>query len=83
MFGAAKKRLLRPQYAAFLFFRPDYTVGIGISPIRGRGPSALPFADFTAGEEFRLAPKNIFYLSMIILRFPRFVNKSEKVFFYK
>ena len=36
-------------------FHPDYTVGIGISPIRERQPPF--FADFTAGEEFHLAPK--------------------------
>ncbi len=39
------------------FFVRTLTVGFGISPNRGLSP----FADCTAGEEFRLAPKFIFY----------------------
>jgi hypothetical protein len=36
-----------------IFFHPDYTVGCGVSPHR----ALLRFADFTAGQEFHLAPK--------------------------
>ena len=42
--------------------RPDYTVGIGISPIRGTQKRS--FADYTAGGELHPAPKNI-HLSLL------------------
>lgn len=45
------------------FFRPDYTVGEGISPFSG--PQKTGFADYTAGEDFRLAPKNSIYVYII------------------
>ena len=37
----------------YIFFHPDYIVGYGISPYR----ALLRFADFTADQEFHLAPK--------------------------
>jgi len=40
-----------------LFSHPDFTVGIGISPIRQ--PKLL--ADYTAGREFHPAPKIAFF----------------------
>ncbi len=40
------------------FSHPDYTVGAGISPARRH----LAFADYTAGEEFHLALKQIMLL---------------------
>lgn len=45
-----------------VFFHPDFTVGTGITPVRQRRftvVSVPPFADFTAGQEFHLAPKII------------------------
>ena len=45
-----------------VFFHPDFTVGTGITPVRQRRftvVSVPPFADFTAGQEFHLAPKTI------------------------
>lgn len=76
------------SYTALLFFHPDFTVGIGISPIRG---DIISFADYTAGEEFHLAPKNIclfiyytiqcFLSTLIELFSPRAVHlDSEKLF---
>ena len=72
MFKAAQLKHVRGEKRLFrfFFFHPDYTVGIGISPIRGRAALFLrrvPFADFTAGEEFRLAPKNIYFFYIINL----------------
>ena len=46
-------------------FHPDYTVGIGIAPIREQPPPF--FADFTAGEELHLAPKLMIFLTAFII----------------
>ena len=56
-----------------LFSHPDYTVGFGISP------NQLPMqvADYTAGGEFRPAPKNhfivIYMLKLFILKVNSFI----------
>ena len=51
------------------FSHPDYTVGIGIAPIRGKPQPVflrrLRKKFITAGEDFHLAPKNI-HFSLII-----------------
>jgi hypothetical protein len=44
---------------AMSFFHPDYTVGIGVSPIQ----RSFALADFTAGGEVRPALKNLINLS--------------------
>ena len=52
-----------PRAKSKTFFSyPDYTVGTGIAPVR----RLAPFADYTAGGEFRPAPKNRFVLHIII-----------------
>ena len=58
--GQLKK--VRDLYLLFLsynfFSHPDYTVGFGISP----NQLLTQVADYTAGGEFRPAPKNDIYL---------------------
>ena len=44
------------------FSHPDYTVGFGIAP--NQPPKWV--ADYTAGKESHLAPKNCFYLVAIV-----------------
>ena len=53
----AKNTIYKPPLK--LFYHPDCTVGIGISPIQ---LSLRKVADFTAGGEFHSAPKQIILL---------------------
>ena len=56
------------------FFHPDYTVGMGVSPIQ---PAHRRFADFTASEELHLALKQtdqIFYIIVLRARFVKAGN---------
>lgn len=54
----ASVNLSRRHHAILCFSHPDYTVGAGISPAR----RLSAFADYTAGEEFHLALKQIMLL---------------------
>ena len=58
----AKNTIYKPPLK--LFYHPDCTVGIGISPIRGRAflNFARPSWTLTTGGEFHPAPKNSFKL---------------------
>ena len=56
-----------------LFSHPDYTVGFGISP----NQLLMQVADYTAGRESHPAPKNYYFIYLILKLFVKKVNMKN------